>query len=205
MLVCMPASLRPVDALLVIDMQNSFCHPEGVMYDSLGAPLFEIEKTVHATAEAVAAARAARLPVVFTRHQYQVGHADFGPLFPQFCELLQARQGLLARSWDVDIIGELDFGPHDLVVDKARLDAFYNTSLDTLLRSMGVARIAVAGVITNACVETSARSAAMRDYDVTVLADCTTSAKEQHRAMSFECLEAYSIASIRPFSPELFG
>jgi hypothetical protein len=45
----------------------------------------------------------------------------------------------------------------------------------------------------------------MRDYDVTVLADCTTSAKEQHRDMSFECLEAYSIASIRPFSPELFG
>jgi hypothetical protein len=35
----MPAPIHPVDALLVIDMQNSFCHPEGVMYDSLGAPL----------------------------------------------------------------------------------------------------------------------------------------------------------------------
>jgi nicotinamidase-related amidase len=64
---------------------------------------------------------------------------------------------------------------------------------------------AVAGVITNACVETSARSAAMRDYDVTVLADCTTSAQEQHRDMSLECLMAYSIASVRPFSPDLFG
>jgi ureidoacrylate peracid hydrolase len=205
MLVCMPAPLHPVDALLVIDMQNSFCHPDGVMYDALGAPLFEIEKTVKATAQAVDAARAARLPVVFTRHQYQAGHADFGPLFPQFCDLLRSRQGLLARSWDVDIIDELNFSTHDLVVEKARLDAFYNTSLDTLLRSMGVARIAVAGVITNACVETSARSAAMRDYDVTVLADCTTSAQEQHRAMSLDCLRVYNIASIRPFSPDLFG
>jgi ureidoacrylate peracid hydrolase len=205
MLIRMPAQVLPADALLIIDMQNSFCHPDGVMYDALGAPLFEIDKTVKATAAAVTAAREARLPVVFTRHQYQAGHADFGPLFPQFCDLLRTRQGLLARSWDVDIIDELDFSNHDLVVDKARLDAFYNTSLDTLLRSMGVARIAVAGVITNACVETSTRAAAMRDYDVTVLSDCTTTAQERHRTMSLECLEAYSIASVRPFSAELFA
>jgi ureidoacrylate peracid hydrolase len=201
----MCAQVYPVDALLVIDMQNSFCHPDGVMYDALGEPMFEIGQTVKATATAVAAARAARVPVVFTRHQYQAGHADFGPLFPQFCDLLRARHGLLARSWDVDVIDELEFAPHDLVVDKARLDAFFNTTLDTLLRSMGVTRIAAAGVLTNACVETSVRAAAMRDYDVTVLSDCTTSGQEQHRAMSLECLEAYHIASVRPFSPELLG
>jgi ureidoacrylate peracid hydrolase len=200
----MAAQLDPLDALLVIDMQNSFCHHDGVMYDALGQPLFEIDKTVKATAEAVAAARAAHVPVVFTRHQYRSGHVDFGPLFPQFRDLLQAKQGLLARTWDADIIDELEFGPSDLVVDKARLDAFYNTSLDTLLRNMGIARIAVAGVITNACVETSTRAAAMRDYQVTVLSDCTTSGQEQHRAMSLECLEAYHIASVRPFAAELF-
>jgi ureidoacrylate peracid hydrolase len=194
-----------VDALLVIDMQNSFCHPDGVMYDGTGAPLADIAETVKATATAVAAARDVRLPVVFTRHQYQPGHADFGPLFPQFCDLLRAGQGLLARTWDADVIDELEFGASDLVVDKARLDAFYNTTLETLLRSMGVARIAVAGVITNACVETTVRAAAMRDYEVTVLSDCTTSNSEQHRAMSLECLAAYHLAAVRPFSPELFG
>ena len=201
----MPSPIQSVDAFLVIDMQNSFCHPGGVMYDALGAPLADIEETVKATAAAVRAARAARTPIVFTRHQYQAGHADFGPLFPTFCDLLRARGGLLAGSWDTDVIDELEFGAGDLVVDKARLDAFHNTSLDTLLRSMGAARIAVAGVITNACVETSARAAAMRDYDVTVLSDCTTSALERHRAMSLECLEAYHIASVRPCTPELFG
>jgi ureidoacrylate peracid hydrolase len=200
----MAAQLVPLDALLVIDMQNSFCHPDGVMYDALGQPLFEIDKTVMATAEAVAAARAAHVPVVFTRHQYRSGHVDFGPLFPQFRDLLQAKQGLLARTWDADIIDELEFGPSDLVVDKARLDAFYNTSLDTLLRNMGISRIAIGGVITNACVETSTRAAAMRDYQVTVLSDCTTSGQEQHRAISLECLEAYHIASVRPFAAELF-
>jgi ureidoacrylate peracid hydrolase len=200
----MAARLDPVDALLIIDMQNSFCHPDGVMYDALGQPLFEIDETVKATAAAVAAARAAQVPVVFTRHQYRSGHVDFGPLFPQFRDLLLAKQGLLARTWDADIIDDIELSPSDLVVDKARLDAFYNTSLDTLLRSMGIARIAVAGVITNACVETSTRAAAMRDYEVTVLSDCTTSGQEQHRAMSLKCLEAYHIASVHPFSAELF-
>jgi len=200
----MAAQVDPVDALLIIDMQNSFCHPDGVMYDALGQPLFEIDKTVKATADAVSAARAAQVPVVFTRHQYRSGHVDFGPLFPQFRDFLQAKQGLLARTWDTDIIDDLELSPRDLVVDKARLDAFYNTSLDTLLRCMGIARIAVAGVITNACVETSTRAAAMHDYQVTVLSDCTTSGQEQHRAMSLECLEAYHIASVHPFSPELF-
>ena len=194
-----------IDAFLVIDMQNSFCHPDGVLYEARGAPLANIGETVAATATAVAAARAARVPIVFTRHQYQAGHADMGPLFPQYHDLLRAKDGLLARSWDVEVIDELEFGASDLVVDKARLDAFYNTTLDTLLRSMGVKRVAAAGVVTNACVETTVRAATMRDYPVTVLSDCTTSALEQHRAMSLECLEAYNIASVQPFSAELLG
>ena len=55
----MPGPFGVMDALLVIDMQNSFCHPDGVMYDALGAPLANIGETVKATAAAVAAARAA--------------------------------------------------------------------------------------------------------------------------------------------------
>jgi ureidoacrylate peracid hydrolase len=201
----MTAANHPVDALLIIDMQNSFCHPDGVMYASLGAPLFELDSIVKNTASAVAAARTARLPVVFTRHQHQAGYADFGPRFPQFLDLLRAQDGLLARTWDADVIDELDFGSSDIVVDKARLDAFHNTSLETLLRSMGVQRLAVAGIITNACVETTTRAAAMRDYDVTVLSDCTTSGQAKHRDMSLECLEAYHIASVQPFSEDLFA
>jgi nicotinamidase-related amidase len=195
-----PAAAFPVDVLLVIDMQNSFCHPRGAMYESLGAPLHEIGRVVDATAAATAAARAAGIPVVFTRHQYQPGHADFGALFPQFRELLVAAGGLLAGSWDAGIIDELECRPEDYQIPKARLDAFHNTGLDTLLRSIGATRLAVAGIITNACVETTTRSAAMRDYLVTILADCTTSGQQHHRDKSLECLRDYHIAEVRQSS-----
>jgi nicotinamidase-related amidase len=196
---------RPIDALIVIDMQNAFCHPDGSMYDSLGAPLHEIEPVVRATAEAVARARSAGLPVVFTRHRYLPGHADFGPLFPQFLELLRSRDGLLGGTWDTEVIDELGTGPADLMIDKSRLDAFHGTSLDTLLRSLGVHRPAVAGVITNACVETTVRAAAMRDYTVTLLADCITSGSAEHRAASLTCLQAYQLAEVVPWTAALPG
>ncbi|WP_326635224.1 isochorismatase family protein [Streptosporangium sp. NBC_01755] len=77
------ATIAPeVDVLLVVDMQNSFCHPKGAMYDVLGAPLYDIARVVDANAAVVSAARTAGIPVVFTRQQYYRGFADFGPLFP---------------------------------------------------------------------------------------------------------------------------
>jgi ureidoacrylate peracid hydrolase len=200
----MTTAASSVDALLVIDMQNSFCNPAGVLYAPFGEPLFEIEKVVSKTATAVDAARSAGLPVVFTRHQYRPGYADFGLLFPQYLELLREKQGLLAGTWDVDVIDDLKPGADDLVVDKPRLDAFHGTSLDTLLHGLGARRIAIAGVMTNACVETTTRAAAMRDYLVTLFSDCTTSQQEKHRDMSLECLEAYHLATVRPFDEALF-
>ncbi len=192
----MAAPLDPVDALLIIDMQNSFCHPDGVMYDALGQPLFG------GSTRPSRRQRQRSLRHGLRRYQSCSPATSTAP--GTWTSAPSSPSSALARTWDADIIDDLELSPSDLVVDKARLDAFYNTSLDTLLRSMGIARIAVAGVITNACVETSTRAAAMRDYEVTVLSDCTTSGQEQHRAMSLECLEAYHIASVHPFSAELF-
>jgi ureidoacrylate peracid hydrolase len=203
----MPTTAPDVDVLLVIDMQNSFCHPKGTMYNALGAPLYDIARVVDANTAVVSAARAADIPVVFTRQQYYPGHADFGPLFPQFREHLTATGGLLAGSWDADLIDAFDCGPDDLIVSKSRLDGFHNTGLETLLRSLSATRLAIIGVMTNACVETTARAAAMRDYSVTILADCTTSGQQHHRDKSLECLSDYHIAEVRQSSelPQLGG
>jgi nicotinamidase-related amidase len=67
---------------------------------------------------------------------------------------------------------ELGCGPDDLVVDKVRFDAFQWTSLEPLLRGLGVTDLMICGVVTNICVETTARSAFMRDFPVTLLEDC---------------------------------
>lgn len=156
----------PVDpasaALLVIDMQHYFA--------GLAAPILETVRP------AVAACHERGVPVIFTQH----GHAD-----------PEQDSGMLGRWWG-DLILEgtpehrlLDLGraEGDFVVAKRRYDAFHGTGLEALLRDRGVTDLAVAGVMTNLCVETTARAAFVRDFHVRVLMDaCATASEEMHLA-----------------------
>ncbi|GAA1851005.1 nicotinamidase [Pseudonocardia ailaonensis] len=198
------SSPTPADALLLVNMQNSFCAPAGVMYAPFGPALQDIDEIIERCAEVVAFARAAHTPVIYFRQVFQPGYADYGPLEPHVQRLLVARGGLTAGTWDAAIVDGLKPADGDLVVDGNRRDAFYGTSLEILLRSMGVRHLALAGVATNSCVETTARSAAVRDYAVTVLADCTTSRSSGHRRLSLTTMSEYRIAGIATGGPTLF-
>jgi ureidoacrylate peracid hydrolase len=81
-------------------------------------------------------------------------------------------------------------------VDKVRFDAFQWTSLEPLLRGLGVTELVVCGVVTNICVETTVRSAFMRDYPVTLLADCCAAATRRLHELSIEVLTSYQLAEI---------
>ena len=64
-------------ALLVIDMQNGFCHPDGSL-PSLGLSLAGVEAAVRHTADVIERTKQSGEPVIFTRHVYRPGRADEG-------------------------------------------------------------------------------------------------------------------------------
>ena len=64
-------------ALLVVDMQNGFCHPDG-SFPRIGMGLEGAQEAVRNAAVAVGQARRAALPVIFTRHVYRPGRPDEG-------------------------------------------------------------------------------------------------------------------------------
>jgi ureidoacrylate peracid hydrolase len=94
------------------------------------------------------------------------------------------------------VVDELGCAPDDLVVDKVRFDAFQWTSLEPLLRGLGVRELVICGVITNICVESTVRSAFMRDFPVTLLADCCAAATRRLHELSLEVLTSYQLAEI---------
>jgi nicotinamidase-related amidase len=94
------------------------------------------------------------------------------------------------------VVDELGCGPEDLLVDKVRFDAFQWTSLEPLLRGLDVRELVVCGVVTNLCVETTVRSAFMRDFPVTVLADCCAAKTRRLHELSIEVLTSYELAEI---------
>jgi ureidoacrylate peracid hydrolase len=182
-------------ALLVVDMQNGFCHPEG-SFTRIDMGLEGAAEAVHNAAIAVAQARRAEIPVVFTRHLYRPGRADEGRALKQNSPALAGVDGLEAGTWDAEVVAELGCGPGDLVVDKVRFDAFQWTSLEPLLRGLGVDELVVCGVVTNICVETTIRSAFMRDFPVIMLADCCAAKTRRLHELSVEVLSTYQLATM---------
>jgi nicotinamidase-related amidase len=182
-------------ALLVVDMQNGFCHPEG-SFPRIGRGLEGAMEAVDNAAVAVGQARAAGIPVVFTRHVYRPGRPDEGAALIRNSPELAGVSGLAGGTWDADVCAKLDCAPDDLVVDKVRFDAFQWTSLEPLLRGLDVTALMICGVVTNICVETTARSAFMRDFPVTLLADCCAAKTRRLHELSVEVLSSYELAEI---------
>jgi len=182
-------------ALLVVDMQNGFCHPGG-SFPRIGMGLDGAQEAVRNAAVAVSQARRAAIPVIFTRHVYRPGRPDEGPSLAASSPALAGVNGLADGYWDAEVVDELGCGPGDLVVDKVRFDAFQWTSLEPLLRGLGVGELVVCGVVTNLCVESTIRSAFMRDFPVTLLADgCAAKTRRLHE-LSLEVLASYELAEI---------
>lgn len=181
--------------LVVVDMQNGFCHSGGSLAQ-LGMTLAGVDRAVTQTAKAVANARECGVPVVFTRHVYRPGRADEGRNLSRLSPRLAEIGGLLAGSWDGDVVEELGCAADDLVIDKVRFDAFLWTSLDPLLQGLAATELFLTGVVTNICVESTARSAFMRDYPVTILGDCCAAQTSRLHEISLEALAAYGLASV---------
>jgi len=182
-------------ALVVVDMQNGFCHPEG-SFPGVGLGLDGVDAAVRTAAIAVKQARAAGVPVIFTRHLYRLGRADEGPALIRDSPALALVNGLAAGSWDADVIDDLECGPDDLKVDKVRFDAFQWTSLEPLLRGLAASRLMICGVVTNLCVETTVRSAFMRDIPVTLIEDACAAKTRRLHELSIEVLSSYELAEI---------
>ena len=182
-------------ALIVVDMQNGFCHPDG-SFPRIGMGLEGADVAVQNAAVAVASAREAGVPVVFTRHMYRPGRPDEGAALIRNSPALAGVSGLAAGSWDAEVVADLSFGPDDLTVDKVRFDAFQWTSLEPLLRGLHVTDLVICGVVTNLCVETTVRSAFMRDFPVTLLADCCAAKTRRLHDLSIEVLSSYELAEI---------
>ncbi|MHB8112957.1 MAG: cysteine hydrolase family protein [Bellilinea sp.] len=158
---------REKAALLVIDMQYFFLDPASPSYTCGGpAILPKLQKVIHAF-------RQANRPVIYTRHVHHPDHLDAG-IMAWWWEGM-CKEGTPESEIHQDIAPR----PNEKVIFKHRYSAFYNTDLETVLRSLKVEELVVAGIMTNMCCESTARDAYYRDYRVFFLADGTGSVTEE--------------------------
>ena len=165
-------------ALIVIDMQNYFVLE--------GAPLEapEAKKQVPKIKMLIEKCRELGVPVIYTKHIPD----------PVYCRLEAAATpwllnfGPLEGTDEAEIIKEIAPMPGDVVLNKRRFSAFYQTDLELILRNIRgnekpVDTVIICGTVSNVCCESTARDAFFRDFKVVFGTDINSAlTKESHNA-----------------------
>jgi ureidoacrylate peracid hydrolase len=179
-------------ALLVIDMQNAFCHPEGTLGIS-GVDTGPAREAIPLVARLAKRCDAAGVPVIWTRQVHLP--ADASRAHKRLATHTQRRKRVsaLAGSWDAQLVEELRplADDPDFVVTKHRFGCFHESRLELLLRMLGTRALLVAGVTENACVETTIREAYLRDYDVVAVSDCIAPVRADWREITHAVWQQY--------------
>ena len=164
-------------AVVVVDMQNGFCHPEGALY----AP--DSEAAIEPVAALVERARDAGASLVFTRDVHPPEQFEDAHYYDEFDRW---GEHVLEGSWEAELVDELDPREDELVVEKHTYDAFHETQLDGWLDAHGVDDLVICGTLANVCVLHTASSAGLRDYRPILVADAIGYIEDEHHAYATE-------------------
>jgi ureidoacrylate peracid hydrolase len=170
----MSSHLKPSDfftvdprrsALIVIDMQNAFV-AEGAPLETPGARamLPRLERLIRF-------AREHRMPIVWTQSDHR---PPYGGLMLRKFPIIQQQRVLWRGEPSFNMYPEMlqpEEGALEYRIVKHKFDAFFETDLDAILRFHRVDTVIVTGTATNACCESTARTAFMRDYQVAFPSD----------------------------------
>lgn len=136
-------------AVVVIDVQTGlFCTEP---------PPFESEAVISRINEITANARKAGAPVFFTQHD---GEPNGDWLVP------------FTEGWALH--SKLAVEPGERVIRKTTGDAFYRTTLESELRSLGITTLVLLGFATEFCIDSTLRNAVSKDFEVIIVADAHT-------------------------------
>ena len=188
-LVTLPARPEPIrvavdqTAVIVVDMQNAYASKGGYL-DLAGFDIGGAGAVIEQGAKVVETARAAGMPVLYVQNGWDEAYVEAGgPGSPNFhksnaLKTMRSRpelQGkLLSRGgWDYALVETLKPHPSDIVLPKSRYSGFFNSQLDSVLRSRGIRNIVLVGIATNVCVESTLRDGFFLEYFGIMLEDAT--------------------------------
>jgi len=173
-------------ALLVIDVQNDFCS-QGGLFSKIGKDLSMMAPMVERLRTVIDAARAAGVMPIFIQNQWL---PDNRVVSDPFLRFMIDKQGMdpadgctVSGTWGAEYVPSVAPRETDIVVHKWRPSAFRGTNLDIVLRCNRIRSVVLTGVITQGCVESTARDAMFHDYYTVVIEDCVgTYNRDLHEA-----------------------
>jgi gluconolactonase len=183
-------------ALIIQDLQNDVIIEGGAFAES-GAPAHAKSQNVVENVRRLAdAARKAGVPVIHVHYIVEKGAPGLKQTAPLFVGVKEA-DALVRGTWGAAPVDGLRPLPGDHLVEKMRMNGFYDTHLDILLRGLGAETIVITGAWTNMSIEHTARHGADAGYQVVVVSDgtSTTSDEWQQAALNYALTNVAQVAN----------
>ncbi len=168
----------PTDAaVVVVDMQNGFCHPDGSLHAEPS------EAAIDPVTELVDRAREAGASVIYTRDVHPPEQFEGNHYYDEFDRW---GEHVVEGSWDAELVSALEVTDEDHVVEKHTYDAFYRTDLEGYLEAHGIDDLLICGTLANVCVLHTAGSAGLRDYRPIIVTDALGYITPKHKEYAVE-------------------
>jgi ureidoacrylate peracid hydrolase len=154
-------------ALIVVDVQNDYCHPKGSL-GSAGADVSSVDPAVRNIEKLIEASRKIGVAVIFVRNW----HESWTDSQQWLTRKTSTTRAAIARSWGAEFyrVSPLEGEP---IVNKYRYSGFVGTTLDQALSTLKRETVIMTGIATNVCVESTARQAVFLDYKLVFTSDGT--------------------------------
>jgi ureidoacrylate peracid hydrolase len=177
---------KEISALLVIDPYNDFISEGGKLWDRLKG-VAEANKCVPHMLQVLNAARKAGLRVFYAlHHRYRPGDYETWKYIAPIQKTAWSHKTFENGTWGGEIRSGFEPQPGDIVaLEHWCSSGFANTDLDLQLKTHGIHKLIVIGLIAHTCVEATVRYAAELGYEVTLVKDATASYsdEEMHAAL----------------------
>ena len=173
-------------ALVVVDMQNDFCHPDGWLA-GIGVDVAPARAAIAPIAALLDPLRVVGVPIIWVSWGNRPDLANISPALMHVYDGGAEGKGLGAPmgrraspvlekgAWSAQVVDELEVTPEDICVDKFRMSGFWDTPLDAILRNLRVDTVLFAGVNADQCVLHTLADANFLGYDTLLLEDaCAT-------------------------------
>jgi ureidoacrylate peracid hydrolase len=187
---------RGISALLVIDVQNFCCHRDGGLFagrdtvefnDEFGTYLDRLEANVIPNLQRIiGACRRAGIEVIYTTIEALTADGRDLSLDYKISQLIVPK-----GAWDGQVIDAIAPETDDIRLPKGASSVFNATNIAGILRNLGVARLAVAGVMTDQCVESAVRDACDHGFLVTLVHDACTALSAERHTNSLKAVAGY--------------
>ncbi|NJO78929.1 MAG: cysteine hydrolase family protein [Cyanobacteria bacterium RM1_2_2] len=182
-------------ALVIVDMQNDFCHPDGWLAH-IGVDVSPARTPIEPLQALLPILRGVEMPILWVNWGNRPDLLNISPAALHVYNPTGEGVGLgdplpkngapvlIKNSWAAAVVEELTIDPTDICIDKYRMSGFWDTPLDSILRNLGKTTLFFAGVNADQCVMTTLQDANFLGYDCILLRDCTATTSPDY------CLQA---------------